>query len=145
MRARARERVVARVAVHILPSLERVWDDGASDVLMIDDMAYMQWAKWPEGLQYECTSDEFLPDDRKLTFGQRRRLAELGFCRPSEESPNHFQRCYARQDLRAVAEVLARVAVEVFDFGDDDAGGEISLFDRSVDGDRWTPRYHHGR
>src|SRR3954451_8506321 len=100
-------------ATRLLPQLERVWDDGSSAVINIDDDMYIQWAKWPEGLQVECSSDEFLPDDRKLTFVQRRALADLGFHAPSLESPNHWQRYYAREDLPRVAQTLARVIVDV--------------------------------
>jgi hypothetical protein len=143
------EELVEELAAHILRSLYKVWATETSDVLQIDDEAYIQWAMWPEGLQYECVSDEFLPDDRKLSFAQRRLLGELGFLRPSADSPNYYQRCYDRQDLPRVAQVLARAAIEVYDFWTvDDAGEEVpdemTLFDFSVDDDRMMKHYHDG-
>jgi hypothetical protein len=108
------DRLVALIACRLLPGLQEVWDDGTSQSLQLDGGAYLQWAKWPEGIQIECISNQFLPEERQLTFAQRRRIAELGFESPSGPWPNYYRRFERREDLPCAAKVLAHVAVEVF-------------------------------
>ena len=110
------DRVLALIARRLLPGLEAVWDDGTSQTFDLDGGAYLQWAKWPEGMQIECSSNQFLPEEHRLTFAQRRTLAELGFESPVDEWPNYYRRFERREDLPCAAKVLARVAVEVFGY-----------------------------
>src|SRR4051794_17643372 len=99
---------VERLEIDLIDSLEEVWENGSSASLGVGEHTYVQWAKWPEGMQVECSSNEFLPCDQRLTFTQRRRLTELGFNPPSSESPNYFRRFLSRRELPEAAEVVAQ-------------------------------------
>jgi hypothetical protein len=93
--------------------LYEVWDTASSSTWDVEGAGYVQWAKWPEGLQIECSSDENRPADvAPFTFAQRRQLALLGFNPPSD-CPNFYARYLAREDLIEAAEVLEQVILEV--------------------------------
>lgn len=40
-------------------ALERCWSNGASGSHEVAPGRYVQWARWPEGVQVECSSDAF--------------------------------------------------------------------------------------
>jgi hypothetical protein len=93
-------------------ALERCWSDGASGSHEVAPGRYVQWARWPEGVQVECSSDDFWQDG-ELTFLQRRVLAKLGFTPPEAALPHYWMRAAARDDLDAAAQALVRCVREV--------------------------------
>src|SRR4051812_48489534 len=103
------DRLVALIACRLLPGLQDVWDDGTSQTFDLGAGAYLQWAKWREGIQIECISNHFRREGRQLTFAQGRRIAELSFEPPSEPWPTHYRRFERREDLPCAATVLAHV------------------------------------
>lgn len=69
------------------------WDDHSAGTAAVDDGLYVQWAAQPAGLQIKSVSDRCLPEDRKLTFEQRRRLQKAGWASPVGDGlPNYWQR-----------------------------------------------------
>lgn len=93
-------------------ALERCWSDGASGSHEVAPGRYVQWARWREGVQVECSSDEFW-EGGELSFLQRRILAKLGFTPPGEALPNYWMRVTGRDDLDSAAQALVRCVREV--------------------------------
>ncbi len=95
------------------PRLVQAWDEHDVGWAAVDDDLYVQWSGQEAGLQIECVSDRFLPEDRRLTFQQRRRLMDDGWQSPGgPELPNYWQRFTSRAQLPlAVAALVGAVDI----------------------------------
>lgn len=78
-------------------ALERCWSNGASGSHEVAPGRYVQWARWPEGVQVECSSDAFWQEgschscsdasSRARVHGTRGGAAELLDARHREGRP----------------------------------------------------------
>ena len=97
----------------LLPRLKAAWDTDSTGSLRVGDHGYIQWGKWPEGMQIECSSGRYAECDLNLSFVQRRMLGGLDMLPPSEECPNYYRRYDERSQLGEAAGVLAQIATNV--------------------------------
>ena len=105
----------AALLAHLMPSLQEAWDTGSGGVLDAPGAGYVQWAKWPEGLQIECSATDDEGEPR--SFLQRRLLQKLGFVPPDGDHPNFLRRYYSRDDLGDAAQALTRVMLGALNAG----------------------------
>lgn len=98
----------------LLERMLQAWATDGSGVLDVG-LHYVQWAKFPEGLQVECISNNFVEGDHRLGFIQRRKLDLLGLHRPDAEVPNYYRRFTHEEALPEAADLLVRVVEEVLD------------------------------
>jgi hypothetical protein len=107
-----REEVISDLAAYIRPQMQAAWTSGGFGSASLGDDAYIQWGKWPEGMQVECNVSWERPG--AIEFVQRRALVELGFSSPqSSDHPNYLIRFHSDTEIPYYAELLARAAVKV--------------------------------
>lgn len=115
-----------RVAGALLAMLENAWRSDGTGTYDAP-MGYLQWAKFPEGIQIECVSNAFLESDDQLSFSQRRTLALCGWASPDAEVPNYYRRFEEFEELGAAALALAEVVRRVLSDGEPDSSGAYDL------------------
>ena len=98
--------------------LEACWDNSQPGSRELGAGRYVQWARWPEGVQIECSGDDSW-EQGSMSFLQRRVLAKLGFNPPDGECPNHYLRLTDRDDAAFGADALRRCLEEVLREPDD--------------------------
>jgi hypothetical protein len=97
---------------YLLEALDFCWSVHDSGGLgWEDEPGYVQWAGWPDGVQIECSGEEFL--GRAYSLDERRRLAELGFAPPEQGLPNYWRRFESPTELTVAADVLVTCLFEI--------------------------------
>lgn len=105
------------LSLYFRSRLVQAWDDHSAGSAAVDDDLYVQWSAQPAGLQIECVSNRYLPEDRQLTFQQRRRLQDAGWQSPAgDDLPNYWQRFTDRAMLQSAVDALVD-AVDVLRLG----------------------------
>jgi hypothetical protein len=108
---------VKDLSVYFRTRLVEAWDEHSVGSAFIDDDLYVQWSAQPAGLQIECVSNRYLPQERQLTFQQRRRLQKAGWQSPAgEDLPNYWLRFQEREELPAAVAALMD-AVDILRLG----------------------------
>jgi hypothetical protein len=106
---------VRALTARLVPLMKEAWDTDGVGTFDIDGGGYVQWGKWPEGMQTECNAGAV---GAEPTFLQRRMIAELGFTMAEDSGhPNPLRRFASADQLPAEAEILARAAVLVHGWG----------------------------
>ena len=108
--------------------LEACWDNDQPGSREVGAGRYVQWARWPEGVQIECSGDDTW-EQGSLSFLQRRVLAKMGFSPPDGQCPNYYLRLTDRTDTAFGAEALKRCIEEVLQEPDDGPTTELAHVD----------------
>lgn len=113
------DRAVTRIAGEFSRMMLRLRGSQDSTTMDLDHEVYVQFASYDASqVMCEVTSNQFLPEHRRLTADGEQALRELGFTAPDDGFPNWWIGVDdgAVEAIRAAASALARALCEVYGY-----------------------------